>query len=114
LQGGVNYQRHDGLLQTSRGEMVSVSKWSFFDGGGAALRLETGDAYFGRLIARRLSAASDANARAVRDNLQLEVVLTFYDLVDAYGRLAVNRETLANATEMADKAAASPEAGTGK
>ncbi|MFO0970456.1 MAG: TolC family protein [Gemmataceae bacterium] len=114
LQGGASYNRHDGLLQTSRGDVVSVSKWNFFDGGGAALRLETGDAYFVPLVTRQLTRASVADARAVRDNVQLDVVVTYFDLVEAYGRLAVNREALGNALEMANVAEKAQIAGTGK
>lgn len=113
-QAGLNYLRHDGLIQNSRGDVFPVSRWSFFYGGGAALRLETADALFSPLVARQLTDAQAAETRAVTDQLQLKVVNAYLDLVEVYGRLAIAQETLANAQEMAKNAEAAQKAGTGK
>lgn len=114
LLTGPAYTRHDGLTQNQRGEIFPVSRWSFFEGGGAVLRLETGDAFFAPLIARRATRAQAAATQAVTNNLQLEVAKTYFDLVEVHGRLVINTETLANALEMQRNAEAAQEAGAGK
>lgn len=114
LQAGGAYTRHDGLTQNQRGDVFRSNRWSFFDGGGALLKVETADALFGPLIARQLTQAQADASRAATYQLQLEVVFTYFDLVEAYGRLAINQETLANAREMAKNAEAAQLAGTGK
>lgn len=111
---GPGYTRHDGLTQNQRGEIISSNRWSFFEGGGAVLRVEAADAFFNPLIARRFTQARAAEAQAVANNLQLEVTLTFFDLVETHGRLVINTETLANAREMQRNAEAAQEAGAGK
>jgi len=91
------FLHHDGLLQTSSGNMVSVDKNAVFLGGGVGLNFELADAIFSPLVTRRLTEAEAARARVVTDNVQLDVALTYLDLLRAYGALAVNAETLANA-----------------
>src|SRR5207244_13039362 len=60
LQTGPAYVRHDGLLQNSSGLVFPVSKWNFFEGGGAVLSVETSEALFAPLVARRLVEAQTA------------------------------------------------------
>ena len=100
IQAGPAYNRHDGILQTSRGEVIPVNKWNFFAGGGVVANLPLADALFLPLVARRLTQAEAARARGLTDNVQLDVALTYLDLLEAYGRLAVNAEVLAYAEEM--------------
>jgi outer membrane protein TolC len=114
LEGGPAYVRHDGLLQNAAGLIFPVSKWNFFIGGGPALTIDTSDAIFAPLIARRLVQAQEAAAQVVTDDIQLNVALTYLDLLRAYGALAVNAETLANAQEMLQVAEAAEKAGFGK
>src|SRR5262249_46541260 len=63
LQTGPAYVRHDGLLQNSSGLVFPVSKWNFFEGGGAVLSVETSEALFAPLVARRLVEAQTASAQ---------------------------------------------------
>jgi outer membrane protein TolC len=114
LQGGPAYNRHDGRIQNSRGMVFSTNKQNFFIGGGAVLALDTSEALFGPLVARRLVQAQEAAARAVTDNVQLDVALAYLDLLRVYGALAVNAETLAKAEEMLRRAAAAENTGFGK
>jgi outer membrane protein TolC len=94
LQTGPAYVRHDGMLQNSRGEVFPTDKWNFFIGGGAAMTLETSDALFAPLIARRLVQAQEAAALATRDNVQLDVALGYLELLRVYGALAINEDML--------------------
>src|SRR5438132_1035888 len=94
LQAGPAYMRHDGLLQDTTGNVIPVNKWNLFAGGGAAMRLETSDALFAPLIARRLVQAQEAAALATQDNIQLEVAVGYLELLRVYGALAINEDTL--------------------
>jgi outer membrane protein TolC len=106
LETGPAYYRHDGNTQSSHGDIFRVSKSNLFEGGGAALRVQSGDALFAPLVARRLAQAQDAAAQAVTVDVQLDVALTYLDLLRAYGALAVNADSLARAEELARSAAA--------
>jgi outer membrane protein TolC len=114
LQAGPMYNRHDGIVQNAVGNVFPTSKWNFFMGGGAVMDLPLSDALFLPLITRRLTAAEAARARAVTDNVQLDVALTYIDLLDVYGELVVNAEVLAYAEQMLAFAEASREAQFGK
>jgi outer membrane protein TolC len=107
LQTGPAYARHDGLIQNSLGLVFPTSKWNFFEGGGATLSLETSEAFFAPRVARRLLDAQSAEAQGVANRLQLDAASRYLDLLGAYGALAINAETLANAEQaaaMADQA----------
>lgn len=114
LQGGPAYQRHDGQLQRSTGEVIQVSKSNLFIGGGAEARFDFSDAYFGPLIARRLTQAEIENSRAVTNNIQLEVASTYLDLMQVYAALEINADTLARAVELARLAEEADRAGVSK
>jgi outer membrane protein TolC len=106
LQTGPAYNHHDGQLQTSRGELVTLSKSNFFEGGGASLFIHSSDALFAPLIARRLVQAQTAAARAATDDIQLAVALAYLDLVQAYAALAVNADIFARAEKLKRSATA--------
>jgi outer membrane protein TolC len=114
LQTGPAYQRHDGLLQRSSGELITVSKWNFYYGGGAVLDFQVADALFLPLVARRLTTAEAAAARVVTDNVQLDVAVTYLDLLQVYGQLAINAEALIYAEKMLSFAQAAERAELGK
>jgi outer membrane protein TolC len=114
LQGGPSYVRHDGLLQNSSGLVFPVSKWNSFVGGGALMTFQVADALFEPLVARQLVQAESARAQSVSHNTQLDVALTYLDLLEVYGRLAVNAEILAYAEEMLRTALVGRLAGLGK
>src|SRR5947209_7413438 len=50
LSGGGIYTRHDGITQRQDGTLLTVSRQSFFAGGGLALRVDLGEAYFQPLV----------------------------------------------------------------
>jgi outer membrane protein TolC len=114
LEAGPAYVRHDGIIQNSTGLVFPTNKWNFFIGGGPSLTVNTSDAIFAPLIARRLVQAQEAAARVVTDDVQLNVALTYLDLLRAYGALAINAETVAKVQEMLRVAEAAEKAGFGK
>lgn len=114
LQTGPVYNRHDGFTQSSHGDVFSVSKWNFFIGGGAAFSVDTSDALFAPLIARRLVQAQEAAAQAVTYDIQLQAALAYLELWRAYGALAINADILVKAEEMLRIAKSVEAAGFGK
>jgi len=89
--GGI-YNRHDGLTQQQDGNLLTVSRQNMFAGGGAALRVDLGDAYFQPLVARRLAAAEAANAQAATNIALYDAASAYFDLLQAHAQLKVNAD----------------------
>jgi outer membrane protein TolC len=100
LQFAPAYLRHDGEIQNSAGIVFNTNKSSVWGTGGAVLSVNTGDAWFGPLIARRLAEAQAANSAAVSNNIQLDVALAYLDLLQTYGLLDVNANLLGRDREL--------------
>jgi outer membrane protein TolC len=98
------YYVHSGNLQVSRGQIVDVVKSNSAFALGTGLNLSFADAIFGPRIARDFVAAEQARARIVTYNVQVDVALSYLDLLRVYGALAINAETLAKAELMLDYA----------
>jgi outer membrane protein TolC len=114
LAYGLTYNRFDGQTQNQRGEVFGVSRSNLFAGGGLSLRVDTADAYFDRLVARRLTSAEQSSAFQTTLTAQLDAALAYVDLVEAHGRLAVNADTLTRAEAMLKYALSAKEAGISK
>jgi outer membrane protein TolC len=114
LQGGANYNRHDGRDQTTQGPIITVSKQNLFINGGATLEWRTSDILFGPLVAARLVDAQSAAAQATSAQIQLDAAEAYLDLLQIQGALAVNADTLTRTTEMLNNAAAADRAGLTK
>ncbi len=114
LTSGGTYQRHDGQIQDTNGTILTVSKQSLFAGGGAGARVDTADALFLPLIARRLTAAEAAAARATVLNVELDVASAYLDLLSITAAQAINADTLTRALEMLRLAEAAETAGLSK
>jgi outer membrane protein TolC len=114
LRAGPTYDRHDGRDQNSNGTIFEVSKQNLFIHGGVELDWNTSELLFGRLVAQRLSAAAQADARAVTSNVQLDVALAYLDLLRVYGEIAIFADALARAEEMLRNAESAEKAGLSK
>jgi outer membrane protein TolC len=114
ITSGVVYDRHDGQIQDTSGNILTNSHQSLFAGGGAVARVNTADALFLPLIARRLTAAEAAAARATALNIQLDVASGYLDLLSVNASHAINADTLARAEEMLRLATAADKAGLNK
>jgi len=111
---GPTFFYHEGIDQNRRGETFSVARGNFAVLGGPQLRVDVSDALYLPLVARRVVQAAESRSRAVANNVQLEVALTYLDVLELHALLAVNADTL-NKTEQALQAAeAFARAGTGK
>lgn len=94
------FYHHDGNIQNSTGSVFSTVRSNFALESGVSLNLSIADAIFSPRIARQATAAAAARARAVTDDVQLDVALAYLDLLRAFGALAINTETLSMAREM--------------
>lgn len=114
LTGGGTYIRHDGQTQNQAGVVFGVSRSSVFSGGGSQLRIDTSDALFQPLVARRITGAASNEARATVNSIQLDVALGYVDLLQSYGLLAINQDSLTRAEKMLELAAAAQKSGVSK
>ena len=96
------YARHDGQIQRSTGEIITVSRSSLGAMGGPALAFDWGDALFAKLAAQQLTEARQAGAAAVANSLLLEVALAYTDLLQTYAELRISEETRQNAKVLYD------------
>lgn len=111
---GTNYLRHDGNTQNQRGEVFIVSRSNIFAGGAAQLRLDTADAYFLPLVARRVSQAESQLVRATNNTVQYDAVSAFLDLEFASAGEAIVADTLARDNQMLTRGEAAMAAGLSK
>jgi outer membrane protein TolC len=107
------FYHHDGLIQNARGDVFFTDKNNFFLGTGAALSVPVADALFAPHIAKLGVAAAAARARAATDDVQLDVSLTYLDLLRVYGELAINDEAIRRSEELLRDAESTLKAGLG-
>jgi outer membrane protein TolC len=108
------FYHHDGLIQSSHGQVFFVDKNNFFLQAGATLEVGLVDALFAPLVARQGVAAAQAHARAVTNDLQLDVALAYLDLLEVYGELAINDEALRKSQELYEAARNAVASGLGR
>jgi len=116
LRLGVGYNKHDGRLQETTGNVIEVERNSLFFGGGFGLgnsplpggaggpprlfvNLSLADAYFKPLAASQEVAAHGAAERTASNDSLAEIAIGYHSLLEAHGRLA----NAAAASEMAEK-----------
>jgi len=113
---GVGYNKHDGRLQETEGNVIEVERNSLFFGGGFGLgniplpggaggpprlfvNLSLADAYFKPLAACQEVAAQGAAERTASNDSLTEIALGYHSLLEAHGLLA----NATSAGEMAEK-----------
>jgi outer membrane protein TolC len=111
LYSGPAYYRHDGEIQNSAGIVFPTNKSNLFVGGQMEARVDTADALFLPLVARRVTDAQAAAARATSQNVQLDVALAYLELLRAYEALAINGEILSKSEYMLNAANVAVNAG---
>lgn len=114
LRSGPDYNRYDGRLQNSNGTIATVSKQNLLLGGDAQLDWNTPEIIFGPLATARLSEAAQAGARATASNVQLDVVMAYFDLLEVRGRMAIFDEAMAEAQQLVAASESAHRAGFGK
>jgi outer membrane protein TolC len=100
LDYGPTWMRHDGQIQRSSGEVITVSRSSLFVGGAVNFNWDLGELLYAPLVAQQFTAARQAGAAATAHERLLDVAVTYFDLLQTYASIEVNRETLANARHL--------------
>jgi outer membrane protein TolC len=111
---GASYNRHEGQIQETNGNVLNVNRSSRYAGlgtgavgagtiqiPGVSLIVDLEDAFFEPLAARQNALAAKAGARAVTNQVLLDVSISYYELVHAKAALAIAEETLQNASYLA-------------
>ena len=105
LRFGVGWNKHDGRLQETGGNVLEINRNSFFVGGGAGLgsspvtagaggpprmfvNLSLSDAFFAKRSAAWNVDAASSNATATANRALLNIAVTYFDLLEAHGQLA--------------------------
>lgn len=119
LRAGIGYNKHDGRIQATEGEIIEAGRNSLFVGGGAGLgafplsgaasgpaRLfidfSLADAAFEPLMARQLLQAQAAARNAdVNETLQ-NVAVAYFDVVEAHGLLVNALVGIATSEQMVE------------
>lgn len=101
---GPRWMRHDGQIQDTRGEVITVSRSSLFAGGGATIAVGTSEAYFAPLAARQMVVARQAGSQAVTNSTLLEVAYAYWEVVRNQANQTIVLEAYQN-SEKLDKLA---------
>ncbi|MBL8792417.1 MAG: TolC family protein [Planctomycetia bacterium] len=100
LEFGPTWMRHDGQIQRATGEVLTISRSSLFVGGAVNFNWELGELLYAPLVTRQFTAARAAGAAATANDRLLDVAVVYFDLLQTYALIEVNRETLANARHL--------------
>ena len=121
---GPTWYRADGQVATITGQVQNVNRSSLFLGGlaatsapgfpaaspgtgypplnGTSAVFRFSDAIYGPIAAQRLLNAADARVHAVNNDAILRVAEAYFDLQQACGLVAIQREAVHNAKELSD------------
>ncbi len=127
---GIGYNRHDGPIQDTSGNVIDVSRQSLYFGGGPAVGgsplsggasgparlfvdLSTADILFEPLAARQNLNATQYASRAVENDSVLKVGLAYQELVRAHLQVGIAEEAIHNAEELVELTESFEEAGKG-
>jgi outer membrane protein TolC len=102
LNGGVNYDSHNGVLQQSNGNILSVNRSAIYVGAGAnaiaagtvnipgvVLTGNIAQGVYGFLVARQFVRERESDTLAIRNQAFLQIGLAYSELLRAEGRRAV-------------------------
>lgn len=91
---GSTYVDHEGQIQRTEGNIVTVNRDSLFAGGGPSMSVSLADAVFAPLVARQVNAASEAGLQRVQNDTLLSVAEAYFTMMRAQRRLARAELTL--------------------
>ena len=98
---GVDYQRHDGGLQSLQtGQLIVGSRNQFIAGAGAQAVFALTDAIYAPLAARRLLKARSIDVQTARNDTLLSVAVSYFDVQQARGILAGTLDSVAKARDL--------------
>jgi outer membrane protein TolC len=127
INAGSNVDIHDGPVQSSTGEIVDVNRGALYLGLGAnavggstvtipglVLSGNVSDLIYSNLVARERVRQQQSASAAVRNDVLVRVADSYYELVQAQGRLAIAFKIRDDAAEIARITANFAEKGQGK
>src|SRR5690606_9489632 len=126
LRAGVNYNKHDGVIQDVAGNMVTNSRSSLYGGLGAQavgagspavpgllMNFHLRDAIYQPRIAEQALGARQHASRAALNDALLETAVRYVDLLEAMQILTVALNTLDHAHQLRDLTRSFAETGEG-
>jgi outer membrane protein TolC len=126
IHAGISYNKHEGVLQSSSGEVFDRSRGSLHSGlgvryvgtgspkvAGVVAEFHLTDALFQPRIANRAAAARQEAARATTHDVLLDTALAYLDLLKANQDKAIAEETLVHGQQLADLTATFARIGQG-
>ncbi len=126
ISAGLSYNKHEGTLQASDGQVIEVSRSSLQTGAGTfavgagtpmvpglAMKFHLKEALFEPHIAGQATAAQQQAATAVTNKTLLEVAVAYLEFLDAVQEEAIAKETSENAKQLAKLTTAFAKAGQG-
>jgi outer membrane protein TolC len=127
LNLGTSFDSHNGVLQQSTGNILSVNRSSMYFGLGASAvgsgtvnipglyyNLNVGEAWYGFLISRQRVRTAESVAAAVQNDTWLRVCLAYLDLLRGDGRRAIAAKNRGEAAEVARLTAEYANTGQGR
>lgn len=126
IRAGVSYHRHEGNLQASNGVIADVSRSSLQAGFGAravgagttpvpgvSAEFHLSDAIFQPRVAERTLAAREFGSWVTYHDQMLRAAEAYLELLRSHQELAIAKETLGNASELATLTSSFSETGQG-
>ena len=126
IRSGVNYNKHDGVIQDVAGNMVTNSRSSLYTGLGSqavgagspsvpglVMDFHLRDAIFSPRIKEQALGARKQASRTATNDVLLETALRYMDLLEAIQILSVAKETLTNAGHLSELTRSFAEIGQG-
>jgi outer membrane protein TolC len=123
---GLNYNKHEGVIQDVAGNPINTSRGAFYNGLGAgavgagspaypglAANFHLADALVQPLAARQVAASRNVATSAARNDALLEGALAYLDLLGRAQETAVAAETRSRAAQLAELTAEFSRIGTG-
>jgi outer membrane protein TolC len=94
LTAGVSYARHDGQIQSTPGDIETVSKQSYAPGGALAGQLDLGNAIYQKLAAKQMERAAEHALEAQRQESISTAAQEYFNLAFAQGAVGVAQEAV--------------------
>jgi outer membrane protein TolC len=111
LSAGIAYSRHDGQIQNTEGDILTVSKQSYAPGGALVGQWDLGDAIYQKLAAKQLENAAGHAFDAQRQDTVAVAARDYFDLSFAQGAAGVSQEAVRISTNYEAQLQAAVEAG---
>jgi outer membrane protein TolC len=111
MTAGIAYRRHDGQIQNTEGNILTVSKQSYEPGAALVGQWDLGDAIYQKLAARQFETAAGHAFEAQRQDSAVLAAQNYFDLSFAQAAVGVSQEAVRIATNYEAQLQATVDAG---